>query len=85
MPIQYICTGVVDAPRIWTADGDHVNRSAVLMQVVGLGVTRQAAVHALRWSTERRHPTRVFVVIVGTATLLVHMSKAQKAWIHCHK
>ncbi len=42
----------------------------VLIHVLGLGLIRPSAVRASAGASQRRHPTLVFVIVIGTTTLL---------------
>lgn len=82
MAIQFNFIAPVDAPLTWRADwawGAPLIVLTVLIHVLGLGATRRTAVRVLRRSIERRRTTGVFVVVVGTATVLVTFLHAIEA------
>jgi|SRR6516162_2466178 hypothetical protein len=81
MPIQFIFTGLVDAP--WTADwawGLPLIVVIVLLHVLGLAMTRQAVLRIINRSSQR-HPTVVFVIVTGTAAFLATCPHAIEAII----
>ena len=72
MPIQFVFTGLVDAPIPWSADwawGLPLIVLTVLIHVVGLAVTWETVVGIFNRSS-RRHPIVLFVIVTGTATFL---------------
>jgi|SRR5215469_2815368 len=84
MPIQLVFTAFVDEPLPWGADwawGLPLIVLTVLIHVLGLGVTWEIAVNIFRRTTERVHPIAVFVVLVGTTTLLATSLHALEAMI----
>jgi hypothetical protein len=84
MPIQFILTGLVDAPLPWIADwawGLPLIVLTVLIHVLGLAMTNEVVFGPFnRWS-QRRHPTAVFVIITGTATFLATCLHGIEAFI----
>jgi hypothetical protein len=72
------------SPLNWRADwawGLPLIVGTVLIHVFGLGVIRQRTARFTTRSTERRHPTGVFVIIMGTTTLLATCLHAIEAGI----
>jgi hypothetical protein len=83
MPIQFIFTGVVDAPLPWRADwawGLPLIVLTVLIHVVGLAMTREGVVRIFN-QLNQRHPTVLFVIVTGTATFLATCLHAIEAMI----
>jgi hypothetical protein len=84
MPIQFILTGLVDAPLPWTADwawGLPLIVLTVLIHAFGLAMTSEVVFGPFnRWS-RRRHPTAVFVIVTGTATFLATCLHGIEAFI----
>jgi hypothetical protein len=72
------------SPLNWRADwawGLPLIVGTVLIHVFGLGVIRQRTARFTSRSAESRHPTAVFVIIMGTTTLLATCLHAIEAGI----
>jgi hypothetical protein len=84
MPIQFILTGLVDAPLPWIADwawGLPLIVLTVLIHSFGLAMISEVVSGPFnRWS-QRRHPIVVFVVVTGTATFLATCLHGIEAFI----
>jgi hypothetical protein len=83
MAIQSISTGLFDTPVTWTADwawGLPLIVLIVLLHVLGLAMTREAALRIFDLSSQR-HPIVVFVIVTGTATFLATCLHAIEATI----
>jgi MFS superfamily sulfate permease-like transporter len=71
--VHAACTLLVTDSRSWSADwawGLPLIVLTVVIHVLGLGTISHKATRASEGIFERRHPTIVFVTVVGTTTLL---------------
>jgi hypothetical protein len=78
------CTFFLADPATWSSDwawGLPLIVLTVIMHVLGLGLISQRAARAAAGIFERRHPTVVFVWVVGTTTLLATCLHAFEAGI----
>ena len=68
---EFLCTLLSDRPQTWTIDwtwGILLVLVIVLIHVLGLGLIRRKTLNASSHAI-RRHPTTVFVGVVGLTTL----------------
>ena len=81
---QAVCSIVVVDPGSWSADwawGLPLIVLTVIIHVLGLGLMAQKALAVTGRMFERRHPTVVFVAVVGAATLVATCLHALEAGI----
>jgi hypothetical protein len=72
--VQNACSFFVGLPFLWRANwawGLPMIVLTVTIHVLGIGLMHQKAVRDLKASTEGRHPTFAFAMIMGVATLLI--------------
>jgi hypothetical protein len=82
--VTAIFSVLVVNPASWGADwawGLPIIVATVLIHVLGLGVIGRRAVRVPGRTIEHRHPTSVFVAVMGTTTLLVIILHALEAAI----
>jgi hypothetical protein len=71
--VQGVFTAVVVNPTTWRGNwawGLPLIVLTVLIHVLGLGLMMQTAVRISSRTIQRRHPTAVFVMVIGSATWL---------------
>ncbi len=71
--VQGVFTSVVVNPTTWRGNwawGLPLIVLTVLIHVLGLGLMMQTAVRVSSRTIQRRHPTAVFVMVIGSATWL---------------
>ena len=81
---QFVCRLLVSRLPTWRADwawGIPLIVLTVIIHVLGLGLIQERAIRASSRTIRRRHPTAVFLVAVGTATLLATCLHALEAGI----
>ena len=81
---QTAFTFLVIGPVSWSADwawGLPLIVVTVVIHVLGLGFIRQGAASVSSDTIERRHPTAVFVAVMGATTLLATSLHAMEAGI----
>jgi hypothetical protein len=75
---------LVISPASWSADwawGLPLIVLTVIIHVLGLGFIRQGAANVSSDAVDRRHPTVVFVAVMGATTLLATSLHAMEAGI----
>ena len=81
---QAVCSIVVESPGSWRADwawGLPLIVLTVILHVLGLGLMAQKTLAITGRMFERRHPTVVFVAVVGATTLVATCLHAVEAGI----
>lgn len=81
---QFVCILLVVQPVTWSADwawGIPLIVLTVVIHVLGLGLIQERAIRASSPTIRRSHPTAVFLVVVGSATLLATCLHALEASI----
>jgi hypothetical protein len=81
---QAVCSIAVVDPGSWSADwawGLPLIVLTVILHVLGLGLMAEKTLAVSGRMFERRHPTVVFVAVVGTATLVATCLHALEASI----
>jgi MFS superfamily sulfate permease-like transporter len=82
--VQATLTFLADSPGMWRADwlwGLPLIVLTVVIHVLGLGLMNQRAVRVSSNMMERRHPTVVFVLVMGVTTMLATSLRAMEAGI----
>ena len=81
---QAVLSFLIVAPEIWDANwtwGLPLIVLTVIIHVLGLGLIDQVAGRVSRNMPQHRHPTAVFVVVMGATTLLVTILHAVETGI----
>jgi len=81
---QCICNSLIVPPVSWGTNwawGLPLIVLTVLIHVFGLGLIRHRTVRASSGPIQRRHPTTVFMLLMGAATLLATSLHAMEAGI----